>query len=120
MIAVRVNQLTCLCQSFHIIEESYTVWLPVNVLNTNNTKPFSKLGFLEFPSDATLGDLRDKIKAQFLGTLHDKQFFFQDDTMVNVDPTTEVEIGAKDFYNLSVIIKLASQGWYCYYPISQL
>ena len=95
-----------LCQFFLTTEESYTVRLPVNVLNTvaegEGRKPFTKIGFVEFPSDATLGDIREILKREFLETLLERVFLFQD-----VEPSSEAT--TKSMYNLSVIIRFANK-----------
>lgn len=91
-------------------EESYTVRLPVNVLNTvaegEGRKPFTKIGFVEFPSDATLADIREILKKEFLETLLGRVFLFQDAMMADVEPSSEAT--TKSMYNLSVIIRFAN------------
>ena len=100
-----------LCQFFLTIEESYTVRLPVNVLNTvaegEGRKPFTKIGFVEFPSDATLGDIREILKRKFFETLLERVFLFQDAMMADVEPSSEAT--TKSMYNLSVIIRFANK-----------
>lgn len=95
---------------FSFTEESYTVRLPVNVLNTvkegEGGKPFTKIGFIEFPSDATLRELREKLKKDFTVLLQGKVFLFQDAMMADVEPSSEET--TKIMYNLSVIIRLAN------------
>ena len=92
-------------------EESYTVRLPINVLNTvkegESGRPFTKIGFMEFPSDATLSDLRESLKKEFPYLLQGKVFLFQDAMMADVDPTSEGT--TKCMYSLSVIIRFANQ-----------
>lgn len=100
-----------LCQFFLTTEESYTVRLPVNVLNTvaegEGRKPFTKIGFVEFPSDATLGDIREILKREFFETLLERVFLFQDAMMADVEPSSEAT--TKSMYNLSVIIRFANK-----------
>ena len=100
-----------LCQFFFTTEESYTVRLPVNVLNTvaegEGRKPFTKIGFVEFPSDATLGDIREILKREFFETLLERVFLFQDAMMADVEPSSEAT--TKSMYNLSVIIRFANK-----------
>lgn len=69
-------------------------------------KPFTKIGFIEFPSDATLRELREKLKKDFKVLLEGKVFLFQDAMMADVEPSTEET--TKIMYNLSVIIRLAN------------
>ena len=90
-------------------EESYTVRLPVNVLNTSTgegRKPFTKIGFVEFPSDATLSEIRAKLKREFSAILHGRIFLFQDSMMADVEPSSEET--TKSMYNLSVIIRFVN------------
>ena len=76
---------------FFSTEESYTVRLPVNVLNTaiggEGRKPFTKIGFVEFSSDATLSEIRAKLKREFSAVLHGRVFLFQDSMMADVEPS---------------------------------
>lgn len=66
---------------------------------------------MEFPSDATLSELRESLKKEFPYLLQGKVFLFQDAMMADVDPTSE---GAtKSMYNLSVIIRFANQQGNC-------
>lgn len=91
-------------------EESYTVRLPVNVLNTaaegEGRKPFTKIGFVEFRSDATLNEIRVKLQKDFSEILHERVFIFQDAKMADVEPSSEET--TKSMYNLSVIIRFAN------------
>ena len=91
-------------------EESYTVRLPVNVLNAatggEGRKPFTKIGFVEFSSDATLSEIRAKLKREFPAILHGRDFLFQDSMMADVEPSSEET--TKSMYNLSVIIRFAN------------
>ena len=84
--------------------------LPVNVLNTvtggESRKPFKKIGFVEFSSDATLSEIRAKLKKEFSATLHGRVFLFQDAMMADVDLSSEDT--TKSMYNLSVIIRFAN------------
>lgn len=74
-------------------------------------RPFTKIGYMEFPSDATLSELRESLKKEFPYLLQGKVFLFQDAMMADVDPTSE---GAtKSMYNLSVIIRFANQQGNC-------
>ena len=98
------------CNLFSPTEESYTVRLPVNVLNTategEGKKPFTKIGFVEFSSDATLSAIRAKLKREFSEILHGRVFLFQDAMMADVEPSSEQT--TKSMYNLSVIIRFAN------------
>ena len=83
--------------------------LAVNVLNTatgEDRKPFTKIGFVEFSSDATLSEIRAKIKKGFSEILLGRVFLFQDAKMADVDPSSEET--TKSMYNLSVIIRFAN------------
>ena len=84
--------------------------LPVNVLNTvkegEGGKPFTKIGFIEFPSDATLSELRKKLKKDLVEILQGKSFLFQDAMMADVEPSNEET--TKSMYNLSVIVRFAN------------
>ena len=92
-------------------EESYTVRLPVNILNTvkegESGKPFTKIGFIEFPSNATLSEIRQKLKKDFAEILQSKLFLFQDAMMADVEPSREE--ATKSIYNLSVIIRFTNE-----------
>jgi len=93
-----------------LTEESYTVRLPVNVFNTatgEGRKPFTKIGFVEFPSDATLSEIRAKLKREFSAILHGRIFLFQDAMMTDVEPSSEET--TKSMYNLSVIIRFVNK-----------
>lgn len=91
-------------------EESYTVRLPVNVLSTaregEGGKPFTKIGFVEFSSNATLSELRKKLEKDFSELLQGRAFLFQDAMMADVEPSSEYT--TKSMYNLSVIIRFAN------------
>ena len=103
----KINLPFFLCPS---TEESYTVRLPVNVLNTatggEGRKPFTKIGFVEFSSDATLSEIRAKLKREFSAILHGRVFLFQDSMMADVEPSSEET--TKSMYNLSVIIRFVN------------
>ena len=94
-----------------LTEESYTVRLPVNILNTvkegESGKPFTKIGFIEFPSNATLSEIRKKLKKDFAEILQSKLFLFQDAMMADVEPSREE--ATKSIYNLSVIIRFTNE-----------
>ena len=94
-----------------LTEESYTVRLPVNILNTvkegESGKPFTKIGFIEFPSNATLSEIRQKLKKDFAEILQSKLFLFQDGMMADVEPSREE--ATKSIYNLSVIIRFTNE-----------
>ena len=94
-----------------LTEESYTVRLPVNILNTvkegESGKPFTKIGFIEFPSNATLSEIRQKLKKDFAEILQSKLFLFQDAMMADVEPSREE--ATKSIYNLSVIIRFTNE-----------
>ena len=62
---------------------------------------------MEFPSDATLSELRENLNKEFPYLLQGKVFLFQDAMMADVDPTSEGT--TKSMYNLSVIIRFANQ-----------
>jgi len=95
---------------FFSTEESYTIRLPVNVLNTatggEGRKPFTKIGFVEFSSDATLSEIRAKLKREFSAVLHGRVFLFQDSMMADVEPSSEET--TKSMYKLSVIIRFVN------------
>ena len=97
--------------SSFLTEESYTVRLPVNILNTvkegETGKPFTKIGFIEFPSNATLSEIRKKLKKDFAEILQSKPFLFQDAMMADVEPSREE--ATKSIYNLSVIIRFTNE-----------
>ena len=94
-----------------LTEESYTVRLPVNILNTvkegESGKPFTKIGFIEFPSNATLSEIRKQLKKDFAEILQSKLFLFQDGMMADVEPSREE--ATKSIYNLSVIIRFTNE-----------
>ena len=71
-----------------------------------NAKPFTKIGFVEFPSDIYLSDLRVKLKESIPELRRRKTFLFQDAMMADVEPVAEET--TKSMYNLSVIINFAS------------
>lgn len=69
-------------------------------------RPFTKIGFVEFPSDTNLSDLRVKLIESIPELYRRKTFLFQDAMMADVEPVAEET--TKSMYNLSVIIKFAS------------
>lgn len=82
----------------------------MNVLNTatggEGRKPFTKLGFVEFSSDATLSEIRAKLKRELSDVLHGRVFLFQDAMMADVVPPSEDT--TKSMYTLSVIIRFTN------------
>ena len=82
----------------------------MNVLNSGTggegRKPFTKIGFVEFSSDATLSEIRTKLRREFSAILQGRDFLFQDSMMVDVEPSSEE--ATKSMYNLSVIVRFAN------------
>ena len=95
-----------------LTDEPYIIRLPVNIVNTvketqgEKAKPFTKIGFVEFPSDTYLSDLRVKLMESIPELHRRKTFLFQDAMMADVEPVAEET--TKSMYNVSVIIKFAS------------
>ena len=82
----------------------------MNILNTSrkgdNSTHLIKLGFVEIQSDSTLTELREKLQKDFPETLAAKPFFFQDSSLLDIEPRSEDEDSVENTFSLSVIIRV--------------